>query len=41
MLIVCSNAPDVMSALPPISACSAREPPAKSAIVMSRPSALK
>jgi hypothetical protein len=41
MLIVCSNAPETMSALPPISACSAREPPAKSAIVTSSPSCLK
>jgi hypothetical protein len=41
MLIVCSNAPETMSALPPTSACRAREPPAKSAMVTSSPSALK
>ena len=29
MLMVCSNAPETTSALPPTSACSAREPPAK------------
>ena len=41
MLRVCSNAPETTSALPPITACKAREPPAKSAMVTSRPSALK
>ena len=33
MLMVCSKAPDTTSALPPTTACSAREPPAKSTIV--------
>ncbi len=41
MLRVCSKAPETTSALPPTTACSAREPPAKSEIVTSRPSALK
>jgi len=41
MLIVCSNAPETTSALPPMSACSAREPPEKSAIVTSRPSSFR
>ena len=41
MLIVCSKAPETTSALPPTIACRAREPPAKSAIVTSSPSALK
>jgi hypothetical protein len=41
MLMVCSNAPETTSALPPTSACSAREPPAKSAIVTSRPSSFR
>ena len=32
MLTVCSKAPETTSALPPTTACSAREPPAKSTI---------
>ena len=41
MISVCSKAPDTTSALPPTTACSALEPPAKSTMVTSRPSALK
>ncbi len=41
MLMVCSKAPETTSALPPTTACSARDPPAKSTMVTSRPSALK
>ncbi len=41
MFTVCSNAPETTSALPPTTACSAREPPAKSTMVSFRPSSLK
>jgi len=41
MLIVCSNAPETTSALPPTTARSACEPPAKSETTTSTPSALK
>ncbi len=41
MLMLCSNAPDTTSALPPTTACSARAPPAKSTMVTSRPSCSK
>ena len=41
MLIVCSYAPETTSALPPTTACKALEPPEKSTMVTSKPSALK
>ncbi len=41
MFTVCSKAPETTSALPPTTACKAREPPAKSTMVTSRPSSLK
>ena len=41
MLTVCSKAPETTSALPPTTAASAREPPAKSTMVTSSPSSLK
>ena len=41
MLMVCSKAPETTSALPPTTACSARAPPAKSAIVDVEPFGLE
>ena len=41
MLMVCSNAPETTSALPPTTARKACEPPAKSTMDTSSPSALK
>ena len=41
MFSVCSNAPETTSALPPTTARSACEPPAKSTMVTSSPSLLK
>src|SRR5262245_28115850 len=40
-LMVCSKAPEHTSADPPTTACSARDPPAKSEISTSSPSAWK